>query len=71
MAESQMKVLVNDEEQYSLWPEYLSVPNGWRDTGVAGSKETCLTYVKEVWTDMRPLSLRKQMEESAGRAAAV
>ncbi|MFC7220904.1 MbtH family protein [Streptomyces polyrhachis] len=62
MAENETKVLVNDEEQYSLWPAYLAVPSGWRDTGVAGTKEGCLEYVREVWTDMRPLSLRRHME---------
>jgi MbtH protein len=69
MAQNAMKVLVNDEEQYSLWPEYLAIPAGWRDTGVGGSKDECLAHVKEVWTDMRPRSLRKQMEESAGGIA--
>ena len=64
MNASKLKVLINDEEQYSLWPDYLTIPAGWRDTGVGGSKEECLAYVKEAWTDMRPLSLRKQMEES-------
>ncbi|MBQ0985585.1 MbtH family NRPS accessory protein [Streptomyces sp. F63] len=61
-----MKVLVNDEEQYSLWPEYLAVPAGWKETGTAGSKEECLEYVKEVWVDMRPKSLRRQMAEQSG-----
>ncbi|GAA3756875.1 MbtH family protein [Salinactinospora qingdaonensis] len=65
MDDSQMKVLVNDEEQYSLWPSYLDIPAGWQDTGVSGSKDECLAYVQETWTDMRPRSLRKQMEESA------
>lgn len=62
-----MKVLVNAEEQYSLWPSYLAVPAGWTETGVQGPKEECLTYVREVWVDMRPLSLRKQMEASTER----
>ncbi|GAA2709827.1 MbtH family protein [Micromonospora olivasterospora] len=65
MDDARVKVLVNHEEQYSLWPDFLDVPSGWKDTGVSGSKEECLAYVKEVWTDMRPLSLRKKMEESA------
>ncbi|GAA1606775.1 MbtH family NRPS accessory protein [Kribbella hippodromi] len=56
------KVLVNDEEQYSLWPDYLTVPAGWKETGVSGSKDDCLAYVNEVWTDMRPRSLRVQMD---------
>lgn len=51
-------VLVNHEEQYSLWLASNPVPNGWRGTGKEGSKQECLKYVDEVWTDMRPLSLR-------------
>ncbi|WP_031084387.1 MbtH family protein [Streptomyces sp. NRRL S-1831] len=66
MEAQQMKVLVNDEEQYSLWPAHLAVPESWRETGTAGSKEECLEYVREVWVDMRPKSLRLQMEQSAG-----
>jgi MbtH protein len=59
------KVLVNIEEQYSFWPSFKKeIPYGWRETGVEGTKEVCGAYVKEVWTDMRPLSLRKQMEEA-------
>ncbi|CAN2534185.1 Protein+MbtH [Methylocapsa aurea] len=60
-------VVVNHEEQYSIWPEYKQVPNGWRTVGKTGLKADCLAYIKEVWTDMRPLSLRKQMD---GEAAA-
>jgi MbtH protein len=48
----------NAEEQYSIWPLDLSVPAGWTTTGCTGSKQACLSYIKEVWTDMRPLSLR-------------
>ena len=55
-------VLINDEEQYSLWPQGKDVPAGWRAVGKEGSREECSQYVDEVWTDMRPLSLRKQME---------
>ncbi|MEO3754702.1 MbtH family NRPS accessory protein [Streptomyces sp. B6B3] len=69
MDDNGTKVLVNDEEQYSLWPGYLAVPSGWRDTGVTGSREECLAYVRETWTDMRPRSLRRQMEESANNGA--
>ena len=58
------KVLVNHEEQYSLWPADLPVPNGWRETGTSGSKADCLAYVEQVWTDMRPLSLRQKMSGS-------
>jgi len=59
------KVVVNHEEQYSIWPEYKDNPLGWKDAGKAGPKSECLAYIKEVWTDMRPLSLRKKMEEMA------
>lgn len=59
------KVLVNHEEQYSLWPDYKAVPTGWRETGQRGSKAECLTYVEREWTDMRPLSLRQAMDEQA------
>lgn len=56
------EVVVNDEEQYSIWPAYREIPMGWRAVGKRGLKAECLAYVKEVWTDMRPLSLRKRME---------
>jgi MbtH protein len=58
------KVVVNHEEQYSIWPADRENPLGWRDAGKSGLKEECLAYIKEVWTDMRPLSLRKKMEEA-------
>ncbi len=59
------KVVVNHEEQYSIWPEYKENALGWSDAGKVGTKAECLAYIKEVWTDMRPLSLRKKMEEMA------
>ncbi len=59
------KVVVNHEEQYSIWPTYRENPLGWNDAGKSGSKSECLEYIKEVWTDMRPLSLRKHMEQQA------
>jgi uncharacterized protein YbdZ (MbtH family) len=58
------QVVVNHEEQYSIWPVDREIPNGWRDVGKSGKKEECLAYINEVWTDMRPLSLRKKMEEA-------
>lgn len=60
-------VVLNHEEQYSIWPAELDVPAGWRAVGPRGIKEVCLKYIEEVWTDMRPLSLRKQMEERKER----
>lgn len=59
------KVVVNHEEQYSIWPIDRENAPGWNDTGKSGLKADCLAYIKEVWTDMRPLSLRKQMEQYA------
>jgi uncharacterized protein YbdZ (MbtH family) len=63
------KVVVNHEEQYSIWPADRDNPLGWRDVGTSGLKQACLDYIEEVWTDMRPLSLRKQMEAAAQRPA--
>jgi MbtH protein len=57
------KVVVNGEGQYSIWPADRENPPGWTDAGRVGPREQCLAYVEEVWTDMRPLSLRKAMEE--------
>lgn len=57
------KVVMNHEEQYSIWPDGKEIPNGWKYVGKTGRKPECLAYLKEVWTDMRPLSLRKKMEE--------
>jgi MbtH protein len=56
------KVVVNHEEQYSIWFADRDTPAGWREVGKSGTKAECLAHIKEVWTDMRPLSLRKQME---------
>lgn len=56
------QVVVNHEEQYSIWPEYKAIPAGWRAAGKSGPKKECLEYIEQVWTDMRPLSLRLQME---------
>jgi MbtH protein len=54
------KVVVNDEEQYSIWPVDKDNALGWKDAGKSGTREECLAHIKEVWTDMRPLSLRRQ-----------
>ncbi len=59
------RVVVNHEEQYSIWPEYLDMPLGWNEVGKQGLKDECLAYINEVWVDMRPLSLRKHMEQAA------
>lgn len=57
------KVVLNHEEQYSIWPAERENALGWTDEGTTGTKQECLTRIKEVWTDMRPLSLRKKMLE--------
>jgi MbtH protein len=56
-------VVVNHEEQYSIWFANKEIPKGWREVGKQGLKAECLSYIEEVWTDMRPLSLRKSMAE--------
>jgi MbtH protein len=60
-------VVVNHEEQYSIWPADREKPLGWRGVGKTGPKAECLAYIKEVWTDMRPLSLRKKMDAGADK----
>ncbi|WP_031465908.1 MbtH family protein [Sciscionella sediminilitoris] len=52
-------VLVNEEEQHSLWPEFAEVPQGWRTVFGADSRQACLDYVERNWTDLRPKSLRE------------
>ena len=60
----QYKVVLNHEEQYSIWPADRENAPGWRDAGPTGTKAECLAYIEKVWTDMRPLSLRKRMDEA-------
>lgn len=59
------RVVVNHEEQYSILPDDRDIPGGWRAVGVSGTKDECLAYINEVWTDMRPLHLRQQMDNVA------
>jgi MbtH protein len=61
---AQFTVVLNDEDQYSIWPADRENPLGWRSAGTSGSKESCLAYITTVWTDMRPRSLRERMEQS-------
>ena len=61
------KVVLNHEEQYSIWPADRGNPPGWRDEGTSGPKPECLARIKDVWTDMRPLSLRRRMEQQASQ----
>jgi MbtH protein len=57
-------VVINHEEQYSIWPDYQKVPLGWKTIGEAKSKEECLSYINENWKDMRPASLRREMDKN-------
>ncbi|CAO5250739.1 MbtH family protein [Frankia sp. AgKG'84/4] len=59
------RVVLNHEEQYSIWPADRDIPAGWRAEGTEGQRSECLTHIGEVWTDMRPLSLRQRMEQAA------
>jgi len=65
-AHGSIGVVMNDEEQHSIWPEARENALGWREAGKQGTKAECLEYIKQVWTDMRPLSLRKKMEQTQG-----
>jgi MbtH protein len=56
------QVVINDEDQYSLWPLDQPPPAGWRPGGFTGSKQECLDHIDEVWTDMRPRSVRQRSE---------
>ncbi|MFL9896013.1 MbtH family protein [Paraburkholderia sp. RL17-381-BIF-C] len=58
-------VVINDEEQYSIWPTFRDVPAGWREVGVSGPKAECLAHIETVWTDMRPASLCRHMDGTA------
>ena len=58
----EFSVVMNDEEQYSIWPAEKTPPAGWRSVGKQGLKAECLAYIDGVWTDMRPLSLRRKMD---------
>lgn len=57
------EVVANHEEQYSIWPEFKEIPDGWIAVGPQGKKEDCLDYIEKIWTDMRPKSLRDKMRE--------
>ena len=59
------QVVINHEEQYSLWPKDLQVPTGWKSVGVSGNKQACTRYIEEVWTDLRPLKLHNEMAQKA------
>ena len=61
-AEENYSVVLNDEEQYSIWLTGRPIPSGWRAEGTSGTKEECLAHIETVWTDMRPRSLREKMD---------
>ena len=61
-------VVVNNEEQYSIWPSHKAMPRGWRSAGKEARKAECLRYIDEVWSDMRPRSLRRKMEMGSRRS---
>ena len=60
-------VVLNDEEQYSIWAHDAELPGGWREAGFRGPREECLAHIERVWTDMRPRSLRLAMDSSGER----
>jgi MbtH protein len=64
-AELEYQVVISDEERYSIWPTYKEIPFGWRAGGFTGPKQACLDHIGAVWTDMRPLSLRRAMDDEA------
>ncbi|HET9898349.1 MAG TPA: MbtH family protein [Streptosporangiaceae bacterium] len=68
--QTQYLVVINDEEQYSIWAADRDVPAGWHGTGFSGTRDECLEHIGEVWTDMRPRSLRLAMAASASSAGA-
>ena len=57
------RVVINMEDQYSIWPTTKTIPLGWREEGKTGTKEECLAHIKEAWTDMRPRSLKELMDK--------
>lgn len=65
MSEQNYQVVMNHEEQYSIWPSDRELPLGWTSVGTSGSREQCLAHIEKVWTDMRPLSLRRLMDQNA------
>ncbi|MFH1058689.1 MAG: MbtH family NRPS accessory protein [Pseudomonadota bacterium] len=64
MAEETYLVVLNEEEQYSIWPADQALPPGWRAEGMQGDKAACLAHIGRVWTDMRPASLRRRLDEA-------
>ena len=67
--EPRYQVVVNEEEQYSIWSAGSTLPAGWHEVGVSGSKEECLAHIREVWTDITPLSVRRRLAQAKGDVA--
>jgi len=59
-------VVINDEEQYSIWPDDREPPAGWRRTGFRGTEAECVSHIDQIWTDMRPKSVRERMQSAEG-----
>lgn len=64
MKDTLYTVVVNDEGQYSIWPDFKPIPDGWRGIGQPESREACLQRIEQAWTDLRPLSLRRRLDEA-------
>ena len=64
MNSDRFTVVINHEEQYSIWPDGRELPDGWRAAGKTGTEQECVDYIDEVWTDMRPASLRRHQDVS-------
>ena len=60
------RVVVNDEDQHAIWPDFKEIPKGWHEAGCRGSRADCMAFIEDNWTDMRPASLRRAMEGEAG-----
>lgn len=61
---TQYYIVINDEEMYSIWPDHKEIPAGWKSVGEPQSKAECLAKIAELWTDMRPLSLRQRLDQA-------
>ena len=66
-AETNYLVVISEEGRYSIWPDFREIPWGWKAEGTSGAKQECLDHIGKVWTDMRPLSLRRQTGENEAR----
>jgi MbtH protein len=68
MEQEEYIALINEEGQYSLWKADKEIPVGWKQEGPRGTRDQCLEYIREVWTDMRPLSVRRQMDQDSPKS---